>query len=92
MDDKTHKSDTSVEFRVTKDKETAPALKFDIPGDKLPQHGEELTLENRITLGSLAPGKYKLEIAVTDNLTKQTITPTTEFTVKPLPASSAQGR
>jgi GWxTD domain-containing protein len=92
VDDKTHKADTSVEYRVTKDKETAPVLKFNIPADQLPQHGEELTLENRITLGSLAPGKYKLEIAVTDNLTKQTITPATDFTVKPLPASTAQGR
>lgn len=92
VDDKTHKADTAVEYRVTKDKESAPMLKFNIPADKLPLHGEELTLENRITLGSLAPGKYKLEIAVTDNLTKQTITPTTEFTVKPLPASTAQGR
>jgi GWxTD domain-containing protein len=92
VDEKTHKADTSVEYRVTKEKANAPTLKFEIPPDKLPQHGEELTLENRITLGSLAPGKYKLEIAVTDNLTKQTITPTTDFTVKPLPASAAQGR
>jgi hypothetical protein len=36
-----------------------------------------------ITLGSLTPGKYKLEVAVTDNLTKQTITPTEDFTVNP---------
>ena len=86
-DDKTHKADASVQYRVMKDKETAPALQFDIPADKLPSHGEELTLENRITLGSLAPGKYKLEVAVTDNLTKQTITPTADFTVKPLPAN-----
>jgi hypothetical protein len=92
VDDQTHKADTSVEYRVTRDKETAPMLTFNIPADKLPQHGEELTLENRITLGSLPPGKYKLEIAVTDNLTKQTIRPATDFTVKPLPASASQGR
>jgi GWxTD domain-containing protein len=92
VDDKTHKADTSVEYRVTKGKETAPVLKFNIPADKLPQHGEELTLENRMTLGSLAPGKYKLAIAVTDNLAKQTITPTADFTVKLQPAITAQGR
>ena len=63
-------------------------LKFDIPADKLPEHGEELTLENMITLGSLAPGKYKIEVAVTDNLAKQTITPTEEFTVNPSPAKA----
>ncbi|MFZ0785125.1 MAG: GWxTD domain-containing protein [Candidatus Acidiferrales bacterium] len=94
VDDKTHKADASVEFRVTKDEkgQTAPALKFDIPADKIPEHGEEMTLANQITLGSLAPGKYKLEVAVTDNVSKQTITPTTDFTVKPVPASEKQGR
>ena len=92
VDDKTHRADTSVELRVVKDKDTTPTLKFDLPANQLPEHGEELTLEKRMTLGSLPPGKYKLEIAVTDNLAKQTITPTAEFTVKPLPATVAQGR
>jgi GWxTD domain-containing protein len=107
VDDKTHKADASVEYRVTKEKETEPTLKFSIPADKVPQHGEEMTIENRITLASLSPGKYQLAIAVTDNLAKQTITPTTDFTVKaapgaapapaaapaaPAPAATPQGR
>jgi GWxTD domain-containing protein len=82
VDDQTHKSDATVQYRVMKDKTTEPVLKFDIPKEKLPEHGEELTLENIITLGSLPPGAYKLEVAVTDNLTKQTITPAMDFTVK----------
>ena len=88
VDEKTHRADTSVEYRVKKDKDSQPMLKFDVPPEKLPQHGEELTLEQLITLGSLAPGKYQLEVAVTDNLTKQTITPTADFTVKASPASA----
>ena len=88
VDEKTHRADTSVEYRVKKDKDSEPMLKFDVPPGKLPQHGEELTLEQLITLGSLAPGKYQLEVAVTDNLTKQTITPTADFTVKASPASA----
>jgi len=92
VDDKTHRSDTSVEYRVTKEKDTQPMLRFAIPADKLPQHGEELTLEQLITLGSLAPGRYQLAVAVTDNLAKQTITPTTDFTVKPSAANAQQGR
>jgi len=86
VDDKTHKADASVEYRVTKVGDSpneAPLLKFALASDKLPEHGEELTLENMITLGSLTPGKYKLEVAVTDNLSKQTITPTEDFTVNP---------
>jgi GWxTD domain-containing protein len=92
VNDKTNRANTSVEFRVLKDNSTTPALKFDLPASQLPEHGEELTLEKRMTLGSLAPGKYKLEIAVTDNLANQTITPTADFTIRPLPASAAQGR
>ncbi len=103
-DSTTHKSDASVEYRVMKSDakpagtaaDDAPVLKFDLSSDKLPEHGEELTLENRILLGSLAPGKYRLEIAITDNLAKQTITPTAYFTVRPTPAptgeQASQGR
>jgi GWxTD domain-containing protein len=92
VDDKTHKSDATVQYRVMKDKTTEPVLKFDIPKDKLPEHGEELTLENIITLGSLQPGAYKLEVAVTDNLAKQTITPAMDFTVKASAGTTAQRR
>jgi hypothetical protein len=82
VDEKTHKADVSVQFRVLKDKETEPLKKFDLTADQIPEHGEEMTLQNVVTLGSFGPGKYKLEVAVTDNLAKQTITPVSEFTVK----------
>jgi GWxTD domain-containing protein len=93
VDDKTHRPDATVQYRVMKDKDTNPVLKFDLGDDKLPQHGQELTLENVITLGSLSPGKYKLEVAVTDNLAKKTITPVSEFTVRAAGSSpQPQGR
>ena len=95
VDDKTHRADTSVQFRVMKEKTTDAVLKFDFPTSKLPDHGEELTLENILTLGSLAPGKYKLEVQVTDNLTKQSVTPSSDFTVKaaaPVAMAATQGR
>ncbi|MFY9729838.1 MAG: GWxTD domain-containing protein [Candidatus Acidiferrales bacterium] len=82
VDEKTHKADVSVQYRVLRDKETEPLKKFDLTPDQIPEHGEEMTLQNVVTLGSFGPGKYKLEVAVTDNLAKQTITPTSEFTVK----------
>jgi GWxTD domain-containing protein len=82
VNEKTHKADVSVQFRVLKDKETEPLKKFDLTADQIPEHGEEMTLQNVVTLGSFGPGKYKLEVAVTDNLAKQTITPVSEFTVK----------
>jgi GWxTD domain-containing protein len=92
VDEKTHKADASVQFRVTREKETAPVLKFDLPPSKLPEHGEEMTVENVVTLGSLTPGKYSLEVAVTDNLAKETITKASNFTVKAASATAPQGR
>lgn len=97
VDDKTHKPDVNVQYRVFKAEgsntgSSDPVVKFDLPQNKMPEHGEQLTLENMITLGSLAPGKYRLEVAVTDNLAKQSITSKADFTVKPVPAKSTQGR
>jgi GWxTD domain-containing protein len=92
VDEKTHKADASVQFRVTREKETEPVLKFDLPPSKLPEHGEEMTVENVVTLGSLTPGKYSLEVAVTDNLAKETITKASNFTVKAASATAPQGR
>ena len=82
VDDQTHRADVSVELRVTKDKDAEPSLKFSIPPNRLPAHGEEMTIEEKVALASLAPGRYKLEVVVTDNLAKQTITPFAEFTVR----------
>jgi hypothetical protein len=85
VDDKTHKADAAVEYRVMKEKQAEPVMKFSETGDQLGQRGEELTLEKAVKLSSLAPGKYKLEVQITDNLSKETITPTADFTVKPPP-------
>jgi GWxTD domain-containing protein len=93
VDEKTHKADVSVQYRVLREKETEPLKKFDLTPDQIPEHGEEMTLQNVVTLGSFGPGKYKLEVAVTDNLAKQTITPTSEFTVKAAASPAApQGK
>ncbi len=93
VDSKTHRANASVEYRIYKNKGSNPIMRFDLPADKIGEHGEQLTLENKLTLGSLAPGKYKLEVAVTDNIAKQTITPAADFTVKAAPAAEgSQGR
>ena len=80
VDDKTHKADASVEYRIIKDKQ--PVLKFDEGSAQIGQRGDELTLEKALALKSLTPGKYKLEVQVTDNVTKESITPTADFSVK----------
>ena len=89
VDPKTNKPDVAVEYRVMKEKDPNPVLTFPVPADKLPAHGEEMTLQDGLTLGSLPPGQYKLEIAVTDNLAKQSIAPSQNFTVLANPITTA---
>jgi GWxTD domain-containing protein len=85
VDEKTHKPDASIEYQVLKDgaKDEPPVMRFEESSDKLGEHGEQLTIEKALLLGKLAPGKYKLQIQITDKLSKETISPSADFTVKP---------
>jgi len=40
-------------------------------------------LEKIMSLANLEPGRYKLEVQATDQLTKQSVSRSAEFTVKP---------
>ncbi len=88
VDDKTHKSDASVQFRITR--EGKEVLKQTETSEQLGQTGEQLTLERLLPVSKLQPGRYGIEILVTDNKTKQTVNPSAEFTVKPAEATAAK--
>ncbi len=81
VDDKSHKANASVEFRVRKDQQEV--WKAAETSEQLRQTGEQITIERLLPLNSLQPGRYKLEVQATDQLTNQTILRTTDFTVKP---------
>ena len=81
VDDKSHRANASVEFRVRKDQQEV--WKTAETSEQLRQTGEQITIERLLPLNSLQPGRYKLEILATDQLTNQTILRTADFTVKP---------
>ena len=81
VDDKSHRTNASVEFRVRKDQQEV--WKTAETSEQLRQTGEQITIERLLPLNSLQPGRYKLEIRATDQLTNQTILRTADFTVKP---------
>ena len=90
VDDKTKKADASVEYRVTKDKETEPTLKFNVsPTRSAARRGNDPGKPNHAGIAS-ARQVSNSAIAVTDKSAKQTITPTADFTVKPAPAVRRQ--
>jgi GWxTD domain-containing protein len=80
VDDKTHKSNATVHFRVTHgDQEVFQTTET---SEQLKQFGNELTIQSLLPLTTFAPGKYKLEISITDQVGNETITRVAEFTVK----------
>ncbi len=81
VDETTRKCSAVIEYRITQgDKEIA---KFTETTEQIQQTGEQVTLEKMMPTAGLQPGRYMLEINVTDNVSKGKINPSAEFTVKP---------
>ena len=91
VDEKTHRSNVSYEFAVTRlDGGAAQEIfRKKETSDEFGQSGQQVTLEKRIPLAGLAPGRYKFAVLVNDNVSKQSISPTAEFTVKDAAATAA---
>jgi len=91
VDEKTHRSNVTYEFAVTRLDGAAAQEIFrkKETSDEFGQSGQQVTLEKRIPLAGLAPGRYKFTVLVTDNVSKQSISPTAEFTVKDAAAAAA---
>ncbi len=85
VDEKTHKNDATIEIRILKDNQ--PVSDSKTTSAELQQNGDQLTIQHTIPLNRLAPGKYKLEVVATDELNKQTLTRSADFTVKPAAAN-----
>jgi GWxTD domain-containing protein len=81
VDDKTHKNNISLDFKVTQGDQTVThEVKT---GDQIQQNGEQVTFQQVIAAKTLPPGKYKLEVQATDLVANQTVSRTADFTVTP---------
>lgn len=80
LDETTNRASASINYRISRnDKDVVNHTETNAD---LNQHGNQLTLEKLLPLTALEPGKYKVEIKVTDNLTQGFIAQKAEFTVK----------
>ena len=92
LDEKTHKADAGLVFTITRidGNETKEVFrKRETSMEQFGPAGRLLTIEKRIPLATLDPGRYRFAVEVTDNLTKETVTPSADFTVKDAPAPAA---
>jgi GWxTD domain-containing protein len=80
IDDKTHKPSLDVTCKVEKDGKLLP----DRPVDNadLRNASQQFTVIRSMGLRGLTPGKYTVQIKVTDNIKKQTVSPSATFEVR----------
>jgi len=77
VDPKTHKPAGQVQYDILKDGKTVLTKTEETA--QLPNASQQLTLEKVMPLRSLQPGRYTVQIRVTDNVKNQTLTPTSAF-------------
>ncbi len=80
VDETSKKPSASIEYKILKGKEEV--TKFTETTEQLALNGEQITIEKLVNLDRLEPGDYKIELTITDNIAKTTITPSAKFTVK----------
>jgi hypothetical protein len=80
IDEATHRPSASIQYRILRDQQEV--LKEVRRSEDIENAGAQMTLEQSLMLASFQPGKYKLEIQVTDNITNQKVESSADFTVK----------
>ena len=96
VDETTHKNNANVEVEILQgDKQIFDSKQTSAEID---QTGEQMTLSKILQAGALPPGKYKLQIHVTDALSNQTLARcgagpcTSDFTVVEAPGTAAAAK
>src|SRR5208282_700863 len=81
VDEKTHKPSATFEYNVT-DANNKAVIHTVESTDTMGNVGDQVTLQKTLSAANLAPGLYKIEIKVNDNLSKQMVDPTATFAVE----------
>jgi GWxTD domain-containing protein len=87
IDETTHKNDATVDIEILQGDKAVFQSKQ--TSAELDQTGEQITIEKVLAAGSLAPGKYKLQIRVTDNLANQNVLRSADFTIQAVETAAA---
>src|SRR6202045_1634004 len=82
VDDKTHKPSATFEFDIVNIATNKPVVQKTETTEQMGNVGEQVTLQKSIASANLQPGVYKINIKVSDNISKQTIDPSATFAVE----------
>jgi GWxTD domain-containing protein len=83
MDEATKRPNGTIEYEVSHAGKQDKLLDFTEDVNSIKgSSAAQVTIEKLLPLANLEPGQYTLKLKVTDNISKQTVTPTATFTVK----------
>jgi GWxTD domain-containing protein len=82
VDEKTHKPSATVEYNVINAATNKPLVHTIESTDSMGNVGDQLTLKKTLSAANLAPGVYRIDIKVNDNISKQSVVPSATFAVE----------
>jgi len=80
VDPQTHRPSAEVQYEIAKEGKSILTQAEQVA--KMQNAAQQITLQKKMPLNSLQPGKYSVQIKVTDNVKNQTITQTDTFEVR----------
>ena len=82
VDDKTHKPSATFEYDIVNVATNKPVVQKTESTSTMGNVGEQVTLQKSIASANLQPGIYRIDIKVSDNVSKQNIDPSATFAVE----------
>ena len=82
VDDKTHKPSATFEYEIVNAATNKAIVHAVDSSDKMGNIGEQVTLHKAVASANLDPGVYRIQIKVSDNISKQTVGPSATFAVE----------
>src|SRR5438876_2208381 len=82
VDEKTHKPSATFEYDIVNAATNKAVVHAVESSEKMGNVGEQVTLQKTVAAANLDPGVYRIQIKVSDNISKQTVDPTATFAVQ----------
>ncbi|HUK47919.1 MAG TPA: GWxTD domain-containing protein [Terriglobales bacterium] len=82
VDEKTHKPSATFEYDIVNAATNREVVHAVESTDKMGNIGDQVTLQKDVEAANLNPGVYRIEIKVSDNISKQSIDPSATFSVE----------
>jgi GWxTD domain-containing protein len=82
LDEKTHKPSATFEYDIVNAATNKEVVHSVDSSEKMGNIGEQVTLQKTVQAANLDPGVYRIQIKISDNISKQTLGPSATFAIE----------